>query len=497
MVPPSEGNEVKREGRREVGTPHSTDETGELLPAGPGGGKGESEQGTVGRKREGIPRSSDTYTKLRRVAGLAREMPGKALTSLSHHMDVEFLREAFRRTRRDGAPGVDDQTWEGYREHLEENLRGLLDRAKSGTYRAPPVRRVRIPKGDGKETRPIGIPTIEDKVLQRGVAMLLEAVYEEEFKAFSYGFRPHRSAHDALDAVWKNVTAMRGCWLVEVDLRRFFDTLGHSQLLEILGQRVRDGVVLRLTGKWLNAGILEGEELSYPEAGTPQGGVISPLLANVYLHHVLDEWWTRDVLPLMRGRAFLVRYADDLVMGFEDERDAQRVMEVLPKRLGRFGLGLNKEKTRKVDFRRPGKESGRLADGTKPGTFDFLGFTHYWGRSRKGNTTVKRRTASSRFRRALKRAGEWLRRHRHEPVRTQHEALSKALRGHDSYFGITGNARSLQRLRTRIAGLWLRWLDSRSRVPMTWARWNLLLALYPLPRARVVHSVYGVSQALF
>jgi len=488
---------VKREGRREVGTPHSTEETGELFPAGPGGGKGESEQGTAGRKREDIPRSDTTYTKLRRVAELARRMPGTALTSLSHHMDVEMLREAFRRTRRDGARGVDGRTWDEYREHLEENLQGLLDRAKSGTYRAPPVRRVRIPKGDGKETRPIGIPTIEDKVLQRAVAMLLEAVYEEEFKDFSYGFRPHRSAHDALEVVWRSVTSMRRCWLVEVDIKRFFDTLGHSQLLELLGQRVRDGVLLRLIGKWLNAGVLEGEELSYPEAGTPQGGVISPLLANVYLHHVLDEWWTRDVLPLMRGGAFLARYADDFVMGFEDERDAQRVMEVLPKRFGRFGLGLNEKKTRKVDFRRPDKSTGRLADGTKPGTFDFLGFTHYWGRSRKGRPTVKRKTAASRIRRTLRRTGEWLRTHFHAPVSYQHEKLSVALKGHDSYFGVTGNARALHWLHDRVTELWRRWLGRRSqRGYMPWERMHLVLARYPLPRARVVHSVYGVSKPL-
>jgi len=420
-------------------------------------------------------------------------MRGKALTSLSHHIDVEFLREAFRRTRKDGASGVDGRTWDEYREQLEENLGGLLDRSKSGTYRAPPVRRVRIPKGDGKETRPIGIPTVEDKVLQRAVTMLMEAVYEEEFCEFSYGFRPHRSAHDALDAVWKNVTAMGGCWLVEVDIQRFFDTLGHGQVLDIVGRRVRDGVLLQLIGKWLNAGVLEGETLSYPEAGTPQGGVISPLLANVYLHHVLDEWWTRDVQPCMHGRAFLVRYADDFVMGFEDERDAERVMEVLPKRFARFGLGVNEKKTRRVDFRRPGAKGGPR-DGNEPCTFDFLGFTHYWGRSRKGRSVVKRKTAASRFRRMLKRAGEWLRRHRHAPVRWQHEKLSVALRGHDSYFGITGNAGALQLLRHRIAELWRRCLESRSRLRMTWARWNQLLADYPLPRARVVHSVYGVSK---
>jgi group II intron reverse transcriptase/maturase len=232
-------------------------------------------------------------------------------TTLAHHIDVDWLREAYRRTRKDGARGVDGQTAADYASNLEDNLRSLLDRAKSGTYRAPPVRRVHIPKGDGKQTRPIGIPTFEDKVLQRAVAMILEAVYEQDFQDFSYGFRPGRSAHQALQALHKGLARMAGGWVLEVDIRKFFDTLDHEHLREILRRRVRDGVLLRLIGKWLNAGVLEGLELSYPESGTPQGGVISPLLANIYLHEVLDEWFVRDVKPRLNGPAFLVRYADD------------------------------------------------------------------------------------------------------------------------------------------------------------------------------------------
>jgi RNA-directed DNA polymerase len=260
---------------------------------------------------KGTPRPDDVSTRLQRVAKLAKEAPSMAFTSLSHHIDVEFLKEAYRRTRKDGATGVDGQTAVEYEANLEDNLQSLLDRAKSGTYRAPPVRRVRIPKGEGQETRPIGIPTFEDKVLQRAVAMLLEAVYEQDFKDCSYGFRPGRSAHQALEVLRQGTMRKGGGWVIEVDIRRYFDTLDHSHVREILSQRVRDGVVMRLIGKWLNAGILEDGELTYPEAGTPQGGVISPLLANVYLHHVLDQWWVRDVLPQMYGRAFLVRYADD------------------------------------------------------------------------------------------------------------------------------------------------------------------------------------------
>jgi group II intron reverse transcriptase/maturase len=416
-----------------------------------------------------------------------------AFTTLSHHMDVTFLKEAYRRTRKDGATGVDGQTAAEYGANLDGNLQSLLDRAKSGTYRAPAVRRVRIPKGDGKETRPIGIPTFEDKVLQRAVAMLLEAVYEQDFLECSYGFRPGRSAHLALQAIWKNEMDMGGGWVIEVDIRRFFDTLDHGHVREILSQRVRDGDVTRLIGKWLNAGILESGELTYPEEGTPQGGVISPLLANVYLHHVLDEWWEKDVKPRMRGKAFLVRYADDFVMGFEHKQDAERVMDVLPKRFGRFGLELHPEKTRMLEFLPP-ERAERERDDRQPRTFDFLGFTHYWGRSLKGNWVVKRKTAAKRFSRTLKRMNQWLRKVRHEPVAWQHGRLSKALAGHYSYFGITGNGQALKRLRDEVKRLWHKWLNRRSwRARMTWERFARLHERYPLPPIRVVHSIYRVA----
>ena len=257
------------------------------------------------------PSSQDISTKLERIAKLAKDRPGVSLLTLAHHIDVDWLREAHRRTRKDGALGVDGQSAESYAEHLEGNLQVLLDRAKTGRYRAPPVRRVHIPKGDGTETRPIGIPTFEDKVLQRAVAMVIGEVYEQEFYDCSYGFRPGRSAHDALQAVRNAAWRMKGGWIVEVDIRKFFDTVEHHQLHEILRRRIGDGVLLRLIGKWLNAGVMEGLALSYPEEGTPQGGVISPLLANIYLHTVLDEWFGRDVRPLLDGEAEMVRYADD------------------------------------------------------------------------------------------------------------------------------------------------------------------------------------------
>lgn len=245
------------------------------------------------------PSLTTISTKLERIAKQAQQAPDMAFTTLAHHIDLEWLREAYRRTRKDGAVGVDGQSAKEYAENLEGNLRSLLDRAKSGAYRAPPVRRVHIPKGDGKETRPLGIPTFEDKVLQRAVAMVLEAIYEQDFLNCSFGFRPGRSARQALEELWTPAVKMAGGWVVELDIRKYFDTLDHERLREVLRRRVRDGVILRLIGKWLNAGVLEDGELSYPDAGTPQGGVISPILANIYLHEVLDVWFELRRSPRM------------------------------------------------------------------------------------------------------------------------------------------------------------------------------------------------------
>jgi group II intron reverse transcriptase/maturase len=414
-------------------------------------------------------------------------------TSLAHHIDLRWLYEAYLRVRPDGAAGVDGQTVEGYTANLRENLQSLLDRAKSGTYRAPPVRRVHIPKGTGGDTRPIGIPTWEDKVLQRAVVMVLEAVYEQDFLDCSYGFRPGRSAHQALDAVWQQTMGNDGGWIVEVDIQRFFDTLDHAQLRELLRQRIRDGVLLRLIGKWLNAGVLEDGAVTYPEAGTPQGGVVSPLLANVYLHYVLDVWFEREVKPRLKGRAFLVRYADDFVMGFACEEDARRVLEVLPKRFGKYGLALHPDKTRLVPFRRPPQSplSSDPSAGGQPGSFDLLGFTHYWGRSRRGFWVVKRKTAQGRLSRALRTIAQWCRLHRHLPLAEQHRTLVQKLRGHFGYFGITGNGLSLRWFRDGVVRIWKKWLARRRRRGfLSWAIFGRLLQRYALPPVVVVHSVY-------
>ena len=432
------------------------------------------------------------FTKQQRIAEMARRSPQMGFTSLAYLMDIDWLKTAFYRTRKDGAPGVDGQTWSDYERNLEANLQSLLDRAKSGTYQAPPVRRVHIPKaGSASETRPIGIPTLEDKVLQRAIVMLLEPIYEQDFDSGSYGFRPGRSAHDALEDLWKRTMDVGGGWIVEVDIRKFFDTLDHAHLREFLRLRVRDGVLKRLIGKWLKAGVLEKGSVSYPTAGSPQGGVISPLLANVFLHYVLDVWFRRDVAPRLHGRAHLIRYADDFVIVFTHEEDARRVMEVLPKRFGKYGLVLHPDKTRLIPFRRPPHKAngGQANRNDQPGTFDLLGFTHYWGRTRRGGWAVMRKTASTRLSRAVRSIAEWCRDHRHRPVCEQHAILSQKVRGHYAYYGITGNARALAWFLCAVHRAWRKWLDRRNRKrEMTWERFNRMLKRYRLPPPRIVHS---------
>jgi RNA-directed DNA polymerase len=430
-------------------------------------------------------------TKLERIAKLAREMPQAALTTLAQHIDLDWLREAHRRTRKDGATGVDRQTADEYARNLEENLRSLLERAKSGSYVAPPVRRVHIPKvGAGSQTRPIGIPTFEDKVLQRAVVMVLEAVYEQSFLNCSYGFRPGRSAHQALRAVQHQTVKMAGRWVLEIDVRKFFETLDHGHLRCIVRKRVRDGILLRLIDKWLKAGVIEDGTIEYPHAGTPQGGCVSPILANIYLHEVLDEWFTRQVAPRLVGHAHLIRYADDAVIIFAQERDAQRVFDVLSKRLAKYSLTLHPEKTRLVDFRRPDTRakasSGNGTARSRPGTFDLLGFTHYWAKSRKGYWVVKQKTAKDRLRRALKRVADWCRRYRHQPLREQWAALRRKLLGHFGYFGITGNYQALHNFWRRVIDAWRVWLSRRSqRAWISIERMKRLLERYPLPTPRL------------
>lgn len=431
-------------------------------------------------------------TKQQRIAELAKQSPHMGFTSLAYFIDLPWLQEAYRRTRKDAAVGVDGQTAEVYAANLQKNLQTLLDRAKSGTYQAPPVRRAYIPKDTGHETRPLGIPTFEDKILQRAVVMALEPLYEQDFLPSSYGFRPKRSAHQALADLWKQEMDTHGGWILEVDIQKFFDSLDHAHLREFLQRRVRDGVLLRLIGKWLNAGVLEDGAVFTPEEGTPQGGVISPLLANIFLHYVLDVWFEEEVKPRLRGRAFLIRYADDFVIGFTSEADAHKVMDVLPKRFGKYGLTLHPTKTRLVPFQRPQRHRTPPTQGDRPGTFVFLGFCHFWGRSWKGFWVVRQQTASGRFSRALRKIALWCRRHRHLPLEEQQRGLNLKLQGHYSYYGITGNYGWLRQFWYGVNALWCKWLGRRGQAGgLSWEHYYAFLRqAYPLRLPKVVHSVY-------
>jgi RNA-directed DNA polymerase len=441
---------------------------------------------TLERKMQRPQTLDNVSTKLQRIAELARKAPTMAIRTLAHHIDVEFLHAAYQQTRKDGATGVDNQTAADYAVKLESNLQSLLDRFKSGTYCAPPVRRDEIPKPDGTK-RPLGIPTFEDKVLQRAVTMVLGAVYEQDFLDCSYGFRPGRSAHHALDALWHATMKVGGGWVIDLDIRHFFDSVDHGHLRVILDQRVRDGVIRRMIDKWLKAGVQHAGVLRHPDGGTPQGGVISPLLANVYLHEVLDVWFEKEVRPRLDGSASLIRYADDAVMVFAHEHDARRVLAVLAKRFARYGLTLHPDKTKLLDFRRP-----TVYDGDGPDSFDALGFTHFWGRSRKNNWVVQRKTSSSSFGRALKRVATWCRSARHLAVSVQYAVLKAKVRGHYNYFGIMGNSRSLRRFLHEMRRVWKKWLNRRSnRARMTWERFLLLERRYRLPTPHIVLRASG------
>jgi RNA-directed DNA polymerase len=429
-------------------------------------------------------------TKQQRIAELARQSPQMGFTSLAYFIDIPWLQEAYQRTRKDAAVGVDGQTAKDYAVDLQGNLQKLLDEAKSGTYWAPPVLRTYIPKDTG-EPRPLGMPTFEDKILQRAVVMVLEPIYEQDFLPCSYGYRPGRSAHQALRDLWQQVMNTNGGWILEVDIQKFFDSLDHAHLRELVQRRVRDGVLLRLMGKWLNAGVLEDGVVHTPEEGTPQGGVISPLLANIFLHYVLDVWFEEEVKPRLAGRASLIRYADDFVIGFDNEADARKVMDVLPKRFGKYGLTLHPTKTRLVPFRRPQRRKTPPSQGQGPGTFMFLGFCHYWGWSWKGSWVLKQQTASGRFSGALRKIAWWCRRNRHQPLEAQQRGLNLKLKGHYSYYGVTGNYGWLRRFWYGVGAIWRKWLGRRGqKKELSWERFDLLRQSYPLCMPRVVHSVY-------
>ena len=434
------------------------------------------------------PRLELVSTIQARIAEIARKHPHTSLTALNHYLTAELLGEAYRQLRKDAAPGIDGKTTREYGATLENRLTELIDEIKSGRYRATPARRGYIPKPGRDEKRPLGIPVVEDKLVEKAVAMILGPIYEQEFYPFSYGFRPGVGALDATRALGAAIRETGTTWIVEVDIRKFFDTLSHRHLREFLRQRVRDGVILRLIGKWLKAGVMEAGAWQATEEGAPQGGVISPLLANIYLHEVLDKWFARDIQPRLKGRCFLIRYADDFVMGFEQEEDARRVMEVLPKRFGRFDLSLNMQKTRVVDFRKPDRTD------KQPDSFDFLGFTHYWGRSRNGRLIHKLKTAKDRLARSCRAVWEWCRKHRHWPIPEQRQRLNGKLRGHYGYYGMTHNLRALRQYYLQVRLTWRYWLNRRGGKPMNWECFESMLQRNPLSPPRIVHDLYRPCQ---
>ena len=426
---------------------------------------------------------------LLKVAERAKREPDGQFHSLAHLIDEPALNRAYHRQRKDAAVGVDEVNKEDYGQNLVDNLRGLHERLKTQRYRHQPIRRVHIPKDNGK-TRPLGISAFEDKLVQDALREVLQAIYEQDFLDCSQGFRPGRSAHDAIRAL--HLAADRGelnC-VLEADIVSFFDSVDRKALLGMLQERVADGSLLRLVSKCLHVGVLDGEEFSTPETGTAQGSILSPLLGNIYLHYVLDLWFTREVLPRLRGTACLIRYADDFIIGFQYREDAERVMAVLPQRMQRYGLSLHPDKTRLLEFRRPPEEQ---RSGKGPGTFDFLGFTLYWRRTRWGRWRMACQTRRARLRRAIQAVYAWCRGHRHEELAVQHAALCSRLQGHYNYFGVNGNLKGLACLLWHARRAWYKWLSRRSqRTRLNWERMKDLLRSYPLPEPRVMVQIWGV-----
>jgi RNA-directed DNA polymerase len=409
-------------------------------------------------------------------------------TSLMHHITEELLREAYNALKRDAATGVDDVAWHEYGEGLETRITDLHDRVQSGRFRAKPSKRVWIPKPDGRQ-RPIGITALEDKIVQQAAVRVLNHIYEKDFLGFSYGFRPERSQHNALDAIWVGITQRKVGWVLDADIKSFFDTINHAWLMKFLERRIGDPRMLRLIRKWLRAGVSEDGEWSKTEVGTPQGSVISPLLSNIYLHYVLDEWVQAWRKSKAQGEVIIVRYADDFVMGFQYQREAERLLEELKERFAEHGLEIHSEKTRLIEFGRFA-ESNRAERGEgKPETFDFLGFTHICSRTRKDNRfTIQRKTIAKRLRAKLKAVRIEIISRRHEPAPVLGKWLRSVVQGHLNYFAVPGNKKALDAFRTEINKAWLYALKRRSHKArnLTWDRMTRLIKTW-IPTARIKH----------
>jgi group II intron reverse transcriptase/maturase len=405
-------------------------------------------------------------------------------TTLAHLMDEDFLTEGFHQLRKDAAAGIDQMSAEEYERNLKERITELRRRLVNREYRAQPARRVWIPKGDGGQ-RPLAILVLEDKIVQRAVAMILEAIYEPHFCEFSYGFRRHHSAHQALTYLRQQCLALGINWIIDADIQKFFDNIDRAHLRSVLQKRVNDGTILRLIGMWLEVGVMEAGQVVSSETGTPQGAPISPILANIFLHTVLDEWFQNEVRPRMKGNCFIVRFADDFVAGFTLRTDAERVYQVLPKRFERYGLRIHPEKSRMMQFSRPYWRRGK-----GPGSFAFLGFSHYWAKTRQGGWTIKRKTLGKRLSRFLSGIAEWCKANRHEAISKQYRILSAKLRGHYQYYGVRGNYKMLEVACEHTEVMWQRWLRRRnSKDRMSWVGFAARVKeIFELPRPCIVHA---------
>jgi len=421
------------------------------------------------------------------IAKRARERKGEALHSLNQFVTEELLFHCYGQLNKNSASGTDGENWYEFGIGAPDHIPELLNEFKTGTYRAPGIRRVYIPKDNKGGKRPLGIPTVRDKVLQAAVHSVLEPIYEEDFKDFSYGFRSKRSTHQALDYMFKEVSFKGMRYIIDADLTNYFGSIDHVLLRDFLASRVNDGVIRKMIDKWLKAGILEDGQLSYPTEGTPQGGIISPLLSNIFLHYVLDEWFSEEIQPLLKGRSFIVRYADDFILGFTDEQDAKRVMEVLPKRFGKYKLSLHPDKTKFIDLYSKSGEGDR--------SFDFLGFTHYIGKSLKGKPVLKRKTSSKKFTNAITKTEKWIREHRHLEIKQLMKELNVKMRGHYNYYGITFNSGGIRNFYEQVKRRLHKWLNRRGgKQVWIWDRFVLLVTKWlPLLHPKIFHSYISAN----
>jgi len=424
-------------------------------------------------------------TKLASIALRAERDKNAKFCSLAHLMNKGTLHEAFRRLSGKAAPGIDGETKATYQVNLEENLRILLRRLKEGSYRPTPVRRKFIPKAGSNKLRPLGIPVLEDKLVQSALAIILENIYEQDFLDNSYGFRPGRKPHDALKDLSRNIGTKKVGFIVDADIKGYFDHVDHEWLITMLKERISDSKILRLIKRFLKAGIMEEGKLAKTDEGVPQGGSLSPLLGNIYLHYTLDLWFSKVVVKHCQGEAYLTRFADDSVACFQYQRDAQRFFEALKKRLGKFNLEIAQEKTRIIEFGRYAERDIKSRGGRKPETFDFLGFTHYCGRSRKGRFKLKWKTARKKFQAKVLAFTDWIKANRNLPLKDIWETVNSKLRGHFNYYGVSDNWRGLLKYRHQVERVLCIWLRRRSqRSKLSWARFNLLQKRYPLARPK-------------